>query len=383
MRKILLTKLISGLTIVTTLTTCGMMVMSNTNYNAETQYVTLLSNGDLNAYKDYRSSNIKYDDKNVTFTNAFTDEEITCTELEFKRYFYSDIMLKYFNNLDDEAISSSIDVFLGGKKSARKGMQQYLDKLEETLDSAKIHDKEYKNIISEYIKGSRKTLDKLSKNDKKYKDRKKVNDEYRVLNEKTIEALSKINIGVVPGYGVSNVDNLNTGYNFNEVKYTDTFTGEELCVIEIGFKHNCVEKLYDVTYCIERELNTNSVDSDFSEAHNKVSLVREMINDTPIHDDEYKNLMIEALDRMDYVIDMKHEGLNNRDSERMFDGDCNLMDTLNNLYEGIEILGKKYTKYNPDASEFANEYINIMGGLLSMIDAMSELSTDVQTYIMY
>lgn len=383
MKKILLTKLMAGLTIATTLTTCSMMVMPNTNYNAETQYVTLLSNGDLNAYKDYRSSNIKYDDKNVTFTNAFTDEEITCTELEFKMYFYSDIMRKYFNNLDDEAISSSIDVFLGGKKSARKDMQQYLDKLEETLDSAKIHDKEYKNIISEYIKGSRKALDKLSKNDKKYKDRKKVNDEYRTLNEKTIEALSKINIGVVPGYGVSNVDNLNTGYNFNEVKYTDTFTGEELCVIEIGFKHNCVEKLYDVTYCIEQELNTNSVDSDFSEAHNKVSLVRDMINDTPIHDDEYKNLMIEALDRMDYVIDMKHEGLNNRDSERMFDGDCNLMDTLNNLYEGIEVLGKKYTKYDPNVSEFANEYINIMVGLLSMIDAMSELSTDVQTYIMY
>lgn len=383
MKKILLTKLMTGLTIATTLTTCGMMAMSNTNSNTEAKYVTLLSNGDLNAYKDYRSSNIKYDDKNVTFTNAFTDEEITCTELEFKRYFYSNIMLKYFNDLDDEAISSSIDVFLGGKKSARKGMQQYLDKLEETFDSAKIHDKEYKNIISEYIKGSRKALDKLSKNDKKYKDRKKVNDEYLSLYQKTKEALSKINIGVVSGYGVSGVDNLNTGYNFNEVKYTDTFTGEELCVIEIGFKHNCVEKLYDVTYCIERELNTNSVDSDFSEAHNKVSLVREMINDTPIHDDEYKNLMIEALDRMDYVIDMKREGLNNRDSERMFDGDCNLMNTLNNLYEGIEILGKKYTKYNPDASEFANEYINIMGGLLSMIDAMSELSTDVQTYIMY
>ncbi|HAB66754.1 MAG TPA: hypothetical protein DCE23_05250 [Firmicutes bacterium] len=383
MKKILLTKLMAGLTIATTLTTCGMMAMSNTNSNTEAKYVTLLSNGDLNAYKDYRSSNIKYDDKNVTFTNAFTDEEITCTELEFKRYFYSNIMLKYFNDLDDEAISSSIDVFLGGKKSARKGMQQYLDKLEETFDSAKIHDKEYKNIISEYIKGSRKALDKLSKNDKKYKDRKKVNDEYLSLYQKTKEALSKINIGVVSGYGVSGVDNLNTGYNFNEVKYTDTFTGEELCVIEIGFKHNCVEKLYDVTYCIERELNTNSVDSDFSEAHNKVSLVREMINDTPIHDDEYKNLMIEALDRMDYVIDMKREGLNNRDSERMFDGDCNLMNTLNNLYEGIEILGKKYTKYNPDASEFANEYINIMGGLLSMIDAMSELSTDVQTYIMY
>lgn len=383
MKKILLTKLMTGLTIATTLTTCGMMAMSNTNSNTEAKYVTLLSNGDLNAYKDYRSSNIKYDDKNVIFTNAFTDEEITCTELEFKRYFYSNIMLKYFNDLDDEAISSSIDVFLGGKKSARKGMQQYLDKLEETFDSAKIHDKEYKNIISEYIKGSRKALDKLSKNDKKYKDRKKVNDEYLSLYQKTKEALSKINIGVVSGYGVSGVDNLNTGYNFNEVKYTDTFTGEELCVIEIGFKHNCVEKLYDVTYCIERELNTNSVDSDFSEAHNKVSLVREMINDTPIHDDEYKNLMIEALDRMDYVIDMKREGLNNRDSERMFDGDCNLMNTLNNLYEGIEILGKKYTKYNPDASEFANEYINIMGGLLSMIDAMSELSTDVQTYIMY
>lgn len=383
MKKILLTKLMAGLTIATTLTTCGMMV-SNTNYNAEAKYVTLLSNGDLNAYKDYRSSNIKYDDKNVTFTNAFTDEEITCTELEFKRYFYSDIMRKYLDNLDEnEELCSSIDVFLGGKKSARKEMYQYLDKLEETMDSAKIHDKEYKNIISEYIEGSRKALDKLSKKNKKYKDRKKVNDEHMKVTQKTREALSKINIGVVPGYGVSNVDNLNTGYNFNEVKYTDTFTGEELCVIEIGFKHNCVEKLYDVTYCIERELNTNSVDSDFSEAHNKVSLVREMINDTPIHDDEYKNLMIEALDRMDYVIDMKHEGLNNRDSERMFDGDCNLMDTLNNLYEGIEILGKKYTKYNPDASEFANEYINIMGGLLSMIDAMSELSTDIQTYIMY
>lgn len=381
MKKILLTKLMAGLTIATTLTTCGMMV-SNTNSNTEAQYVTLLSNGDAFANKDYISSNIKYDDKKVTFTNAFTEEEITCTELEFKMYFYSDIMMEYINPKNDKACST-VDAFLGGKKSARKEMYEYLDKLEETMDSAKIHDKEYKAIVSDYIDGNRKALNKVSKKNKKYKDRKEASDERLEVLTNTINRLSEINIRVIYPYGVDSYDTLNTGYNFNEVKYVDTFTDEELCVMEIGFKYNCVDKLYDVTYCIEEKLNTNSVDSDFSEAHNKVSLLRDMINETPIHDEEYKTLMIEALDRMDYIIDMKQEGLNNKDSERMFDGDCNLADTIDILYEGIESLGKKYTKYDNNVSDIANENNNIMIGLLSMLHGMSGISTDVQTYIMY
>ena len=93
--------------------------------------------------------------------------------------------------------------------------------------------------------------------------------------------------------------------------------------------------------------------------------------------------MIEALDRMDYIIDMKQEGLNTKDSERMFDGDCNLADTIDILYEGIESLGKKYTKYDNNVSDIANENNNIMIGLLSMLHGMSGISTDVQTYIMY
>ena len=153
----------------------------------------------------------------------------------------------------------------------------------------------------------------------------------------------------------SYVDKLSTKYDNENVTYTEPTTGKSITMEEGDFKEYIVNQL---TYSLINafECGFNSEPEDFEYGKNYLGTIKDMLNDSNIHDKDFKKMALGIIDEIEDSYDKKEKAYN-KDSVNLMDkADKDLRESVQTFMSEIsDVLDAiEEDSYN----EYEDEYYN-------------------------